>query len=85
VELALDGGEDYQLLLAVPPSRVGELRELGLVWGVEVTEIGEFVAGEAEVTLRKAGGQEPLPVASHDHFRSAPPPPSSARPAGESR
>jgi thiamine-monophosphate kinase len=74
LELALDGGEDYELLLAVPPGKVDEVAELGRVWGVEVTEIGEFVAGEPRVTLSKESGEAPLKVASHDHFRSSPPP-----------
>jgi thiamine-monophosphate kinase len=70
-EMALGGGEDYQLLLAIAPSRVAELQELALVWGVSLSEIGEFEAGEPVVSLRKADGREPLRVAAHDHFRAA--------------
>jgi thiamine-monophosphate kinase len=72
-EMALGGGEDYQLLLAIAPSRVAELQELALVWGVSLTEIGDFEAGEPAVSLRKADGREPLRVAAHDHFRSSDP------------
>jgi thiamine-monophosphate kinase len=67
-EMALRGGEDYQLLLAVPPDRVGAARELSLVWNVALTEIGEFEAGEPTVSLRTAAGREPLDAPPHDHF-----------------
>jgi len=73
-EMALGGGEDYQLLLAIAPSRVAEIRELALVWGVGLTEIGEFEAGEPAVSLRKDDGREPLRVAGYDHFRAGEPP-----------
>lgn len=67
--LALHGGEDYQLLLAVSPDEIDELGELARVWGVEVTAVGEFVAGEPAVSLRDATGERPLAPGGHDHFR----------------
>jgi thiamine-monophosphate kinase len=70
-ELALHGGEDYQLLLAVAPDGLEELRELARVFGAEVTTVGRFVEGEPEVRLREASGEErPLVPAGHDHFRA---------------
>jgi thiamine-monophosphate kinase len=69
--LALHGGEDYQLLLAVDPGELGELGDLARVWGVEVAAVGEFVQGEPVVRLRDAAGERPLPPAGHDHFRAA--------------
>jgi thiamine-monophosphate kinase len=68
-EMALRGGEDYQLLLAVPPDRVEAARELSLVWNVALTEIGEFEAGPPAVWLRTAAGRKPLDAVPHDHFR----------------
>jgi thiamine-monophosphate kinase len=68
--LALHGGEDYQLLLAVDPDRLEELRDFARVWSVEVTAIGEFLEGEPVVRLRDAAGERPLPPAGHDHFRA---------------
>ena len=63
-DLALHGGEDYQLLLAVPPHRVAAARELALVWGVALTEIGAVRSGRArEVSLRTGRGREPLAAA----------------------
>jgi thiamine-monophosphate kinase len=66
--LALHGGEDYELLLAVEPSAVDEIGELARVWGVEVADVGEFAAGEPAVRLRDPEGERPLPPGGHDHF-----------------
>ncbi len=68
--LALHGGEDYELLLAVDPAAVDEIAELARVWGVEVAAVGEFVEGEPAVRLRDATGEHPLAPAGHDHFRA---------------
>jgi len=70
--LALHGGEDYQLLLAVGVDALGEIAELARVWSVEVTAVGEFVAGEPVVRLRDAAGERPLAGGGHDHFRPGP-------------
>ena len=67
-DLVLNGGEDYQLLLAVPAERVDAARELALFWNVGLTDIGQFEAGEPAVSLRTAEGEEPLEAAAHDHF-----------------
>jgi thiamine-monophosphate kinase len=68
--LALHGGEDYQLLLAVAEGELEEARELARVWGVELTVIGRFEEGEPEVLLRDERGTQPLPAGGHDHFRA---------------
>jgi thiamine-monophosphate kinase len=56
VETCLTGGDDYELLLAVPAHRgvalVAEARRAG----IEVTRIGGFRAGSPEVTIRQADG-----------------------------
>jgi thiamine-monophosphate kinase len=70
--LALHGGEDYQLLLAVSEQELGEVAELARVWGVEVAAVGEFVSGEPVVSLRDAAGERPLLPGGHDHFRPGP-------------
>jgi thiamine-monophosphate kinase len=69
VALALHGGEDYQLLLAVAPSELGDLSDLARVWGLQLTAVGDFVAGQAGVRLRDASGERPLVAGGHDHFR----------------
>jgi thiamine-monophosphate kinase len=71
-DLALNGGEEYQLLLAVPPDRVLAARELGLVWNIDLTEIGQFEAGEPAVSLRRGADQVPLEAVAYDHFLAGP-------------
>jgi thiamine-monophosphate kinase len=68
--LALHGGEDYELLLAVGRDELAAVVELGRVWGVEATAIGEFRAGEPGVTIRDASGERPLAPGGNDHFRA---------------
>jgi thiamine-monophosphate kinase len=69
--LALHGGEDYQLLMAVPPGNMGRLRDLAVIWDLPLTVIGAFMAGEGEVWSRRGEDLVPLPSRSHEHFRVA--------------
>jgi thiamine-monophosphate kinase len=55
----LTGGDDYELLLAVPPHRADALRRASDASDVPVTRIGHFHSGPAEVMVRQASG-EPL-------------------------
>lgn len=41
-EWALFGGEDYELLMAVPPSHVDQVLNVGRVMGIAITDIGIF-------------------------------------------
>jgi thiamine-monophosphate kinase len=50
------GGDDYELLLAVPPDRADALRRGVQACGVAVTRIGRFSAGLPEVTGVAADG-----------------------------
>lgn len=72
--LALHGGEDYQLLLAIPPEQLDALRELAVVWNLPLAVVGEFVAGVPSVSVRGEAGLTPLEVAAFDHFKPAPRP-----------
>jgi thiamine-monophosphate kinase len=74
LSLALHGGEDYQLLLAVPPEALTDLRDLAAVWNLQVTVIGQFQEGAPEVMLKSPGDLIALLPASHDHFRASAPP-----------
>jgi thiamine-monophosphate kinase len=55
----LTGGDDYELLLAVPPDRSSALRDAAARAGIAVTRIGHFHSGPPEVMVRQASG-EPL-------------------------
>lgn len=68
--LALHGGEEYQMLLAVPPARLDALRDVAVIWDLPTTVVGEFAAGPATLMLRKEGYRTPIQPQSFDHFRS---------------
>jgi thiamine-monophosphate kinase len=55
----LTGGDDYELLLAVPPDRSDALQAEAARCGIPVTRIGQFDQGPPEVMVRQASG-EPL-------------------------
>jgi thiamine-monophosphate kinase len=66
--LALHGGEDYQLLLAVPPSALDALKELAAIWDLATTVAGEFTAGEPVVRMDDGSQEVVLAPRAHDHF-----------------
>jgi thiamine-monophosphate kinase len=66
--LALHGGEDYQMLMAVPKDAIDGLREVAATWEVTVTPIGAFAPGPPGLSLRFGGALHRLRPASHDHF-----------------
>jgi thiamine-monophosphate kinase len=68
--LALHGGEDYQLLLAVPPDRLEALRDVAVIWDLPLSVVGEFAPGPPALLLKRGGILLPLATQSHDHFRS---------------
>ena len=78
VEAALRGGDDYELLIAVPRRNRRGLRTLArLFQGVPITRIGELTQ-TPDLVLRTADGDRALPP-GYEHFRQAPP--ADARPA----
>ncbi len=58
LETCLTGGDDYELLLAVPPAREPALRELSERTGLPVTRIGVLLAGAPAVRVLDAVGAE---------------------------
>jgi thiamine-monophosphate kinase len=57
LELAASGGEDYELLVTLPPDRLSEASRAVAEAGAKLTEIGYVTEGEG-VTLRLPGGRE---------------------------
>lgn len=67
--LALHGGEDYQLLLAVPPGAMEALREVAVVWDLPVTPVGEFAPGPPLLSLKFGDALRKLRPKSFEHFK----------------
>jgi len=63
VELALHGGEDYELLFSARPGT----RVPGRIAGVEVTRVGRFVAGRGMVLVDADGGRRRLKAGGWEH------------------
>lgn len=68
LELALDGGEDYGLLFAVPAARAARVPRV--FRGTPITRIGEIVAGHGVRLVDDAGRERPLPPHGWDPFRA---------------
>jgi thiamine-monophosphate kinase len=66
LELAASGGEDYELLAALPPGRLEAATEAVEATGTRLTRVGEVVAGEG-VEIRLPGGAT-LPATGFDQL-----------------
>lgn len=66
--LAVHGGEDYQLLMAVPAESLDAVRDLAFVWDLPITVIGQFVIGAPVVSVQVGDWLEPLKPLAFDHF-----------------
>jgi thiamine-monophosphate kinase len=66
LELAASGGEDYELLVALPPERLDPAAAAVAETGTVLTPVGEVVAGEG-VEIRRPGG-EPLKATGFDQL-----------------
>lgn len=64
LELALHGGEDYELLFAAPEA----VRMPRSVVGLRITRIGRLVRGRRILLLDSAGGRTPLQAGGWEHF-----------------
>ncbi|HET6830111.1 MAG TPA: thiamine-phosphate kinase [Solirubrobacterales bacterium] len=67
VELVTAGGEDYELLCAIPRAQLDACRDAVAATGCDLTEIGRVESG-ATVRLRLPGGRS-VRAAGHDHLR----------------
>lgn len=70
LELAAAGGEDYELLAALPPAAVGPAQEALAALGTPLTAIGRVEAadGRPRAELRRRGG-EAVPIRGFDQLR----------------
>ncbi|MGA9162595.1 MAG: thiamine-phosphate kinase [Actinomycetota bacterium] len=68
-DLALAGGEDYELLATMPAAGVGDARtELRDGFGVDLSEIGEVTDGPGVVGIDEDGRPAALEPRGWDHF-----------------
>ena len=51
LEIALTGGDDFQILFTVPAQQAGEMEERAQAVGVKVTRLSDVVAGSGEVAI----------------------------------
>ena len=70
LDLALAGGEDYELLVASPPGRLGERRgEFEARFGTPLTRVGRVTEGSGvRLDAGGPGGARPLRRGGFDHF-----------------
>ena len=74
VALALQGGEDYELLLAVPPAKRRVVQHATRRTGRRVTCVGVLRPQAFGLRIREITGRlRRLPVTSYVHFYTAPP------------
>lgn len=66
LDLALNGGEDYELLFAAPAAARVPRR----IAGVPITRMGRLVRGKAVVLVDSAGRKRPLAPGGWEHFAS---------------
>jgi thiamine-monophosphate kinase len=69
---ALSGGEDYELLVAVPPARLRAAERAAARAGVSLAVLGRFQRGRG-VRVIGADGRERRAPRGHDHLRAPTP------------
>jgi thiamine-monophosphate kinase len=69
IETLVSGGDDYEILCAIPEDRLEAFAQSAALSGVAVTSIGTVIAGTAVPKFLDGQGREvPLPRLSYSHF-----------------
>jgi thiamine-monophosphate kinase len=68
IETILTGGDDYEILAAMPAAKVAPFREAAAAAGVAVAEIGAVTAGEGACLLDGSGRALSFAHPSYSHF-----------------
>jgi thiamine-monophosphate kinase len=70
-DLALGGGEDYELCFTAGPGAAEAVRAaFTAAYGIELTQVGRVEAGSGVWRMTADGGLEPMDRGGHDHFES---------------
>ena len=69
LDLALNGGDDYELLFTVRPSKTNRVPRA--FQGVTLTAVGEITRDQTLKLLRRDGRELPLPASGWDPFRAS--------------
>lgn len=69
VKYALEGGEDYELLLAAHPGSEDALGVAGKAAGVAFTKVGTITWGEGVFAVDSKGTRKALKSRGYEHFR----------------
>ena len=70
LELALAGGDDYELLFAAPAVHAGSIETASAGLAIPIARVGRVEAGNGAV-LEEAGGLRDVAALGYDHFRRA--------------
>ena len=68
VQLALTGGEDYELLFTAAPGSRSKIEHQARILGYRVTCIGTIRPKRFGIQMSSGGRRHPLPVTSYEHF-----------------
>ena len=69
IERIVSGGDDYEILCAIPENRFEAFANAAALTGVAVTSIGTVIAGASAPKFLDVQGREiPLPRLSYSHF-----------------
>jgi thiamine-monophosphate kinase len=69
IQLALTGGEDYELLFTASPSHREKIEQQARTRGYRVTCIGTIRPKRFGIRMSSDGRTQPLPVTSYEHFK----------------
>jgi thiamine-monophosphate kinase len=69
LEAAVSGGDDYEILCAIPENGIEAFAQAAVAAGVAVTSIGTVIAGDSAPRFLDSEGRViPLPKPSYSHF-----------------
>jgi thiamine-monophosphate kinase len=69
IQLALTGGEDYELLFTASPKKGGLIERHARARGYRMTCIGTIRPRRFGIQMTSDGRTQPLPITSYEHFR----------------